>query len=378
VKTNLPTENVPFNLASRWLKDSGIQSPQGGLYSWYDLKDKTYSFIYSEITGYAITTLLFLEKIYKERIYLDKAKRAARWIIKEAMLPCGAIRTRLYKEDELADEAYSFCGENVFSFDLGMVLYGMINLYKRTKDNIFFDTSKKMADFLLSQMHKDDGSFSPLYNAKTKRHIESFDKWSNQSGAFHAKVSLGLIDVFEVTKEKKYRDAAARVCEYALSFQQEDGRFITDRAKKTTNLHPHSYTAEGLLYSGAYLGEERFIKAAQKATEWVFSNLSSGKLDELYTPESKSFNGFQRCDVLAQSLRLGIIFSVSDTKLKKLESFLLKHQYVGFAARQQGGFRYNISGDHINSWCTMFFLQAFAFSKDKSLFSKEKPIELFI
>lgn len=378
MKIGLQIENSPVDLAVRWIKDSGIQSAEGGFYSWYDLKNKIHSFIYSEITGYAITTLLFLEKIYKERVYLEQAKAAARWIIKEAMCPCGAVRTRLYKEDEKADKTYSFCGENIFSFDLGMVLYGMINLYKLTKDNNFLDASLKMADFLLKEMAKKDGSFSAVYNVQAKKCIESFDKWSNQSGAFHAKLSLGLIDMFEVTKEKRYYEAAVRICEYALTLQQEDGRFITDRAKKTTNLHPHSYTTEGLLYSGVYLGEKRFIKAARKATEWTFSSLTLGKLDELYEPQSKSFNGFQRCDVLAQSLRLGIIFSIGDTKLKELENFLLKHQYLGNVPKQQGGFLYNISGEHINSWCTMFSLQALVFSRNKSLFSKEKPIELFV
>jgi uncharacterized protein YyaL (SSP411 family) len=358
--------------------NSGIQSKEGGFYAWYDLAKNSPSFVYSEITGYAITTLLFLKNIYNDDTYLEKAKKAAMWIKDYAMISCGAVRTRLYENDSSADKLYSFSGENIFSFDLGMVLYGMINLYKSTNEEAFLESSVKMADFLLGKMHKKDGSFYAIYNVNTKKAHESFDKWSNQSGSFHSKLGLGLVDMFEVTKEKKYIDAASAVCEYALNKQEANGRFVTNCADKTTNLHPHCYSIEGLLYVGSYLKSEKLINVAKKAAAWIFDNISDGKIDELYNPKTNSFNNFQRLDALSQALRLGAIFEMDRKKLGALKDFMLEHQYLNGESRQGGGFFYSKNTQHINCWCTMFALQALAFYDNKDLTFRDKKIDLLI
>jgi uncharacterized protein YyaL (SSP411 family) len=358
--------------------NSGIQSKDGGFYAWYDLAKKSPSFVYSEITGYAITTLLFLKNIYNDDIYLERARKAASWITDFALLPCGGVRTRLYEDDSSADKLYSFSGENIFSFDLGMVLYGMINLYKVTEEKIFLESAIKMADFLLDKMQRKDGSFSAIYNVNTQKTHESFDKWSNQSGSFHSKVGLGLVDMFEVTKNKKYIASAGKICEYALTRQEKNGRFITNEADRTTNLHPHCYSIEGLLYAGSYLKEKKFIDSAKNAVMWIFDNLSSGKIDELYNPKTNSFNNFQRLDALSQSLRLGVIFEMDRKKLEELKNFILDHQYLKKGGSQTGGFLYSKASEHINCWCTMFALQALAVYDNNKLISNNKRLDLFV
>ena len=55
-----------ITLGERWLLSSGIQETQtgtpmrGGLHAWYDLPKASFSFFYTEITGYAVTTMLYL------------------------------------------------------------------------------------------------------------------------------------------------------------------------------------------------------------------------------------------------------------------------------------------------------------------------------
>jgi len=368
----------PVKLSADWMLHSGIQSKEGGFYAWYDLAKKTPSFVYSEITGYAITTLLFLKNIYNEEVYLERAREAAAWINNFALLPQGAVKTRLYENDSSADKLYSFAGENIFSFDLGMVLYGMVNLYKSTKEDVFLESCVKMADFLLDKMCKNDGSFYAIFNVNTKKTHESFDKWSNQSGSFHSKLGLGLVDIFDVTKNNRYIDAARAVCKYALTRQDKSGRFITNEADKTTNLHPHCYSTEGLLYVGSYLKEREFTDSAKKAVAWIFDNLSSGRIDELYNPETDSFNNFQRLDALSQSLRLGVMLEMDRSKAEQLRKFILEHQYIKSNDSHSGGFFYSKNTQHINCWCTMFALQALAVCADGALVPKDKKLDLFI
>lgn len=360
-----------------WMLASGIQSDEGGYYAWYDLENKNHSFLYSEITGYAITALLFLYSLYKDEILIERAKRAAHWIIKCALHDSGGVRTRLYRDDKNADKAYSFSGGNLFTFDTAMVLYAMVNLYKYTDDQEILAVSKKIAQFLLEHV-KSDGSIIPLFNVQTGRNLELRDKWSDQSGAFHAKVCLGLLGLFDITKDIRYRDAAKAICEHALVYQQESGRFITDRFEDTTNLHSHCYAAEGLLYAGLLLNIERFVQAAKKATQWIFQQLNSDGLNELYDASSKTFNNFQRSDILAQALRLGMIFSAQRRHIEDLKSLLLRYQYLGEDSQQKGGFFYSLDRAHINSWCSLFAVQALCFCQNKGLVRENKPFNLFI
>lgn len=374
----MQTEKEPLQLVAQWILSSGIQSESGGFYAWYDLQDKSYPYLYSEITGYGITSLLYLYKTLKDKIFIEKAEQSAEWIIRYSLHPCGGIRTRLYQDDEKADKRYSFQGENIFSFDTGMVLYAMVNLYTQTKDERFLKISKMLAKFLLDKMQNKDGSLSAIYNARAREIVPPRDdKWSNQPGGFHAKVSLGLVELFKVTQDESYHNAAIRLCEYALSTQDNSGRFITDRQSRTTHIHPHCYAAEGLWYTGVSFGISKFIQSAKKATEWVYNFVSSDGINELYDPSSQRFNMFQRSDILAQVLRLGLIFSFKH-KIEELREVLLGYQYHGKDAGQRGGFLFCKGNQHINSWCSMFAIQALALYKDKDLIPKETKIDLFI
>ncbi|MDP2923637.1 MAG: glycoside hydrolase family 76 protein [Candidatus Omnitrophota bacterium] len=368
-----------IDLAAKWIIDSGIQSSSGGFYAWYDLEVKKHSFFYSEITGYAITTLLFLHKIFNNNIFIEKAKKASSWIEQYALHPCGGLRTRLYDNDKSSDSMYSFTGENIFSFDTAMVLYGIASLFQLTGEKKYLDISLRIAKFLITKMQDRDGALFPIYNPKKDNYPEPKDKWSSQRAGFHTKASLGLLSLFEITKDKLYRDSAIKLCEYALSTQEPCGRFITDAINKTTHIHPHCYTIEGLLFAARALNNSKFFEAAEKAIQWTFKYVSSSGINELYEPHNNSFNNFQRSDIVAQVLRLGLIFSVSEKeKLEFLRSTLLSYQDNSKEPQQQGGFFYSKGQFHLNSWCAMFSLQALALYEDKNFIFRDKKLDLLI
>lgn len=360
-----------INLMADWILNSGIQSKTGGFFSWYDLDKRTHSYLYSEITGYGITTLLFLHSVLGGKVYIKRAEKAADWIIKTAMHECGGVRTRLYKDDKKANKEYSFSGAKIFSFDTAMVLYGMVSIYKATGKKKYLDASIELAGFLLDKTQKEDGSLAPIYDANIDEQIEPSDKWSNQSSGFHAKASMGLVDLFNITQKSVYKDAALNLCNYAISTQDKSGRFITDRLSKTTHLHPHSYAAEGLWYTGNSLKIPSFMKSAKKATEWVFTNIKSSGINELYEPAAGSFNDFQRTDILAQTLRLGIIYSMDNSKMCLLKEILLSYQFLDDQSKQRGGFFYSRENKDINSWCSMFALQSLWLYDNKDFAHKE-------
>jgi len=364
-----------ISLAKDWLLNSGIQNlkgeHKGAFNSWFDIDKKNYPYAYSEITGYGITTLLFLYKLDKDNIYLERAKMAASWLMNKATHKSGGILCRsFYKEKDFMG---SFENEEIFLFDCGMVLNGLTNLYDITKDKTYLDYSIKLAEFML-KMQKPDGSFYAVYNGKNKSLTDDGEKWSTQSGAFHNKLAIGLLKLHEITKDEKYKKSASKVCDYSLKFLKDDGRFVTFSKTGNSLFHPHCYAAEGLYVAGTYLNNKKYLDVSKKSTIYLFNN----QLDNFGIPQmfkDNSFIEFERTDILAQTLRLGVLYSkyIDKKKIESLEERLLKFQNL--KNEQKGAFIYGYddSGkkyEHLNSWCTMFALQALLIYKSTSSFNK--------
>ena len=353
-----------IELAKEWLLNSGIQNSdgehKGAFNSWYDINKRNYEYAYSEITGYGINTLMFFYNLNKENIYLERVKLAADWLINKAWHKSGGILTRyFYGESSFMG---SFENEEIFSFDCGMVLNGVTSLYKETKENKHLDFCVKLANFMIDKMQKQDGSFYAVYDAKNNKLIDNGEKWSTQSGCLHAKLSIGLINLYELTNNEKYLESAKKICDYSLQYLKDDGRFINFSQTGNSLFHPHCYAAEGLYLAGNYFNNKKYLEASKKATSYLFNiQLENGGIPQMF--KNNILVNFERTDILAQSLRMGILFSneINKDKLERLASRLLEFQNLN--DEQKGGFIYGYddSGkkyEHVNSWCTMFALQA--------------------
>ncbi len=398
---SLFNKNIELNkriiYAKSWLLHSGIQNiggdtpVKGGFNAWYNLDENNYFYTYSEITGYAITSLLYLYSLKKEELLLDRAKSAAHWLVEKALHDSGAVKTRYYYDSKNADHNYSFQGNVVRSFDNGIVLSGLSNLYQFSSQEDYYLVSKKMADLIL-KMQKKNGLLYPDYDLNKKKLKESYEKWSSQSGSFHVKIILGLINFAKYSNNKKYEDAARKLCDEILKFQKEDGRFVTFK-EGDTHLHPHCYSAEGLLFAGWYFKDEKYINAAVNASKWLMdSQMENGGIPSLFV--NNEFIKFERADVLAQTLRLAVIFlnnNLLDKKYErnaeKLVNRLLKFQYLKEGS-QKGGFFYGYDVDHktlkekktnhLNSWVTMFALQALIMYKQYKENRLKVNLRLFV
>ena len=88
-------ENALDN-AIDWLISSGIQNKKTKLKdsvnAWYDPIKKKYSFVYSEINGYFMTTMVFLYKRTRQKKYLEFGLKSAKWLIKNAQDKNGGFK----------------------------------------------------------------------------------------------------------------------------------------------------------------------------------------------------------------------------------------------------------------------------------------------
>ncbi len=220
-------------------------------------------------------------------------------------------------------------------------------------------------------MQKPDGSLNPIYDTKNGEVVNTEQKWSTQSGSYHTKVAMGLVDLYGLTSDQTYANSAIGICDFALQQQTSSGRFISFRDTGKTNVHPHCYSAEGLYYVGKKIGNDEYVESAKRATAWTLNN--ADRLWQIYEPDVDVFSGDERSDIFAQTLRLGVLFAQDDSDfmeeyrpaLNHLARTVQSYQDQAADVRQHGGINYgnHVIDKNVNSWCSMFAVQAMEYYK---------------
>jgi uncharacterized protein YyaL (SSP411 family) len=365
-----------LELVENWLLQSGIQDQSkeeikhGGVYAWYDKRINSYSFLYSEITGYHLTWLTYEYMSTKNDVCLSRANDAAMWLVERALdTQTGGVLCRHDGENW----RYQIC-----AFCNGMVLNGLCNAYKISANKKVLKTAISVGNCLLRDMQKDNGSFYSKYDPNSKEASNPGGKWSLISGAFLVKLSIGLLHLADITGDASYKEAATELCDWGLGFQKEDGRFSTSPDPEDTFLHPHCYAAEGMLVAGLILNEKRFIESAKKAVSWISnSQLDSGGFPSYYS--KGLFKNQTSPDMTAQVLRLWLMLKESERpkidfpaamqSIISLQSTTEKSPIYGGIMAGDAWFtevkeNSGLSDEHINSWVSMFSAQAIRMSSE--------------
>lgn len=85
-------------------------------------------------------------------------------------------------------------------------------------------------------------------------------------------VMLGWFELYELTQEKKYLDACIRSAEYLLKIQEPEGQWSKD-----THCGARTYDTRvswPLLKLGQLTKEEKYIRAAEKNTNWILNQFT--------------------------------------------------------------------------------------------------------
>jgi mannose-1-phosphate guanylyltransferase len=343
--------------------------PESGAVLESERDDGTPKFLFTEVTGYAILDFIFLHSITGNDEYLERAKKSADWIKKEAIDPCGGVKTRYYfeKDSETGLIETSFYGRRIYSFDTAVCLKSLIALYDVTKDESYLELSKKMGDFLVTKMIDSSGKVFPIYNANDDKCVEEDRQvWSKRFGAFHTQIAAALVDLYDVTQEKKHLDMAERICWRVLRFQKSEGNFETSVG--LTELHAHCYAAEGLLYVGRKIQNNTFIKAARDATEWALGKSQHGEIAQNFDVHTGAPLTQFRTDALAQTLTLAADLSrggqLDGKYVNKMDELALKildmksaNKYFRYGYYEKE-FRGKLESNTRSYWTNMFCLHS--------------------
>lgn len=194
--------------------------------------------ISTEITGYALSTLLYLHERLGGSEYLDAALRAARFLADHAWNK--DLRTFPF---ELPSGGHS--GLSYF-FDCGIIVRGLLAAWRVTEDARFLDVAIAGGRGMLSDFPSADG-IHPILTLPDKRARAWEPHWSARPGCYQLKSALAWYELFEATGEGRFLSGY----ESALQAARENDRdFLPgdpDPHRVMDRLHAYCYFLEGLL-----------------------------------------------------------------------------------------------------------------------------------
>jgi hypothetical protein len=340
----LPPTDTLIDAAGRWFLHSGIQEASGGVARYHRSDLGQNARVSTEITGYAVSTLLFLhQRTAGDPAYLDAAVRAARFLTGVAWdAKLGTFPFELPPAPAFA-----------YFFDCGIIVRGLLCAWRATGEAEFRDTAiaagrAMLADFQAGQ------TFHPILALPDKHPLAWEPRWSASPGCYQLKSAMAWRELFEITGESEFQCGYETALRAAL---QNDPEFLpgeSDPQRVMDRLHAYAYFLEGLL---PVLDRPECALAFRDGVERV-----SRLLREI-APD------FVRSDVCAQLLRarmLGEAYGV--LPLDETAAAQEAEQAAGFQIAS-GGFLFGRKQGHAlpfeNPASTAFCVQALAMWEDR-------------
>ncbi len=339
--------NSCIHAGLRWLIRSGIQDESGGVARYYRADVREYKSISTEITGYFISGLLRLHWP-KGEPPPGPARRAGHFLIEHAFDPASGLV--FFERGDSADPRASLA----YFFDCGIIIRGLLDLWKATSDRAYLDCAEKCGLAMSTKMSMVDGSFFPLYDVSVNHPHSGSGTWSLEPGVYQLKVGLAFLELAEATGLGQFKSCMESMLKWSLRRQESFLPGDNDALRVMDRAHAYCYFLEGLLPEAAL---DRDCNQALQFGILRVENL----LEEIGKE-------FQRCDVIAQLLRLRIyadlfgVMELSRGRADQEANAIIEYQMQSIDPKIDGGFAFaKRDGEivpHINPVTTIFAVQA--------------------
>ncbi len=192
-------------------------------------------------TGYIIETFLAASKVLKRPDFIDRARRMLDWELS------------IQHQDGGFPGSFGEPGSGPAVFSTGQIMHGMIAGYVQLHRDECLESAVR-AGHWLAGLQEPGGSWLKYEQNGVPHTYNTRTSW--------ALLSTGLL-----AGEQALVAAARRNLDWALSRQTDSGWFANNAFGPglTPFTHTIAYTIRGLLESGVLLGEERYVRAAEKA-----------------------------------------------------------------------------------------------------------------
>jgi hypothetical protein len=339
--------------AGEWFLRSGIQESSGGVARFYRSDLAKNARVSTEITGYAVSTLLYLAERTSDANYTEAAVRAARFLTRSAWnTALSTFPFELYANGSQPQPLAYF-------FDCGIIVRGLLAAWRATREQEFLDAAVQTGHSMIVDFQARH-AIHPIVRLPEKRPLAYGPKWSASPGCYQLKSAMAWQDLFEESGERAFHAAYENALENAL----ESAPFFlpgeVDREKVMDRLHAYAYFLEGLLPCA-----ER-PECAKALSEGIART-------EKYLNEIEAM--FARSDVYAQLLRLRLfaaqlgIVPLDATQAAREATQAAAFQLEGSDPRIDGGFAFGRRAagmlPYVNPVSSGFCLQALALWSDR-------------
>jgi hypothetical protein len=194
----------------------------------------------TEITGYAVSTLLFLHQQTGQPHYFDAALRAARFLANTAW--DVRLGTFPFEHAKNGDQPRALA----YFFDCGIIVRGLLAAWRASKDDHLRDTAiaagrSMMADFRAPR------AIHPILALPGKHPLAYEPRWSAMPGCYQLKSAMAWYELFETTGEMEFLRAYESAVESALANEHDFLPGASSREQVMDRLHAYLYFLEGLL-----------------------------------------------------------------------------------------------------------------------------------
>jgi hypothetical protein len=188
----------------------------------------------SEITGYAVSTLVYLHSLTGQTAYLDSAMRGARFLCEQAW----DADSSTFPFEPGSDRAYFF--------DIGIIVRGLLAAYRASGEEAFLARAREAAlslafDFL------GEGVFQPIISLPDKQPLPHEPRWSRSPGCYQLKAALAWRELGDQHAAKMFESVLASALATHASYLPTSLSGEVERETVMDRLHPYCYFLEGLL-----------------------------------------------------------------------------------------------------------------------------------
>ena len=331
-------------LAGDWLLKSGIQDETGGVARYYRSDLAQNARVSTEITGYAVSTLLYLYNRTEDPGYLSSAERAGKFLTQLAWSP--GLATFPF-EHSLRDAPKPLA----YFFDCGIIIRGLVRLAQVTRNSEYLDIAVKAGrsmaeDFAVGER------YHPIIELPSKSPVAYAPQWSRSPGCYQLKSALGWHDLARATGSADFEALYESAVTAAIKTKDT---FLPAETPEATmdRLHAYGYFLEGML---PLAGRSDCAAALAEGVERISNYLRSIR------------PVFERSDVYAQLLRARLFANqltavpvnvpAAEDEVARISEFQLadRDERVG------GGFCFGRKGvnllPYVNPVSTAFCMQA--------------------
>ena len=317
---------------------SGIQESNGGVARYHRTDTGRNLPVSTEITGYALSTFVYLHDLSQDSRFLDAAQRAARFLTRHAWDPEAGV---MPFETAPAEHAYFF--------DCGIIVRGLLAVWRVCRQDEFLEAAVRLGHAMARDFSAGDSEYHPILRLPDKGPVARDEGWSRNPGCYQLKSAMGWHDLWEATGEARFRAEYERAKAYALGTYAAFLPGHPEPARVMDRLHAYSYFLEGLLP----------CSADRRAAAAICDGLRrlSGYLREIGPV-------FERSDVYAQLLRMRIYAEWMGIAPVDREAAAQEARELAGFQRADGGFWFGRRGQewlpYVNPVSAAFGMQALA------------------